>query len=439
MRLIIILIIIAALLFALINIYAIYKNQIHFFIEGLNQGFSIFEIQTLWDCAIICSVEEPISLFISLQTLSKCISQIMSKLNEKEDIKLRNLLKKLYDFRAKIDKETDKKRGLDSTMALNVEQKIRVILPGKGVFVSEILNNTSKIIISLPTVDNRITVGAKDWIGQTVSVYLWRAGDARYVFDTVVESDGLFLGKPCISLRHTTNLIRTQKRNAVRVQCHIHADLYIMWDENIDFNKVETKPGYKCILEDISDHGALIRIGGKGASNTKIRLQFQIENKLVIMFGMVRSVQYDEATNQSKLHFECIHIDDAMRTLVLSYVYNTLPQSEKEIIDAIKYTEEDAKAEEKENENSETVLGQTDSELKNTAPPEQASQIPETDTTQNDAQNTAQDDTQEQNVENGQDNNIQDTTTESNSQENSENAENVLEDFPEFEEANVSA
>ena len=39
------------------------------------------------------------------------------------------------------------------------------------------------------------------------------------------------------------------------------------------------------------------------------------------MFGVVRTVEYNEATNQSLLHFECIHLDPTMRNEVLSFVY----------------------------------------------------------------------------------------------------------------------
>ena len=72
-------------------------------------------------------------------------------------------------------------------------------------------------------------------------------------------------------------------------------------------------------------------------------LQFQLDSRLVIMFGVIRTVEFNEEIGQSRLHFECIHIDNDMKNLVLSYVYNIMPQNEKEIYDAMSYTEEDAK------------------------------------------------------------------------------------------------
>ena len=365
------LLILTVIILIAVKIGHIYKNKINFFLEGLNRGFSIIEVRTLWQCASACELADPVSLFLSLPELTKCISQIKHKAEVQASESLQKLLSKLYDFRTKTEAEADKKRGLDSTRSLTNGQKLRIILRGKGVFASEIVNNGREIIIRIPTQQGQITVEGTEWIGKTLSVYLWRKEDARYVFDTVVTREGLFLGKPSLFLQHSANLVRTQKRNAVRAKCHIYSDLYILTEKTINYSKVETKPGYKCIIEDISEKGALIRIGGKGVPNIQIRLQFQLQNKLVVMFGVIRTVEYNEELKQSRLHFECIHLDDIMRNHVLSYVYNILPQSEKEIFDALSYTDEDEKAdaESKEDENqNETVSARMEQEVSSSIP-----------------------------------------------------------------------
>lgn len=327
-------------------LYISNKEKIRFYIEGMDQGFRSNEISMLWKVAVVCDLEEPLALFYSLPSLTKCIAQIKAQSEARGSSnaqKMKHLLSKLYDYRNKIEKETDKKRGLESTKSLSNGQKLRIILPGRGLFTSEIVNNGREIVISLPTQKGQIVIDGKDWIGQTVNVYLWRSGDARYVFDTTVLGESAFLGHPSLHLQHTTNLLRTQKRNAVRAKCHIYANLYILNEKDIDYNKVDTKPGYKCIIEDISEKGALIRIGGKGIPNIQLKLQFTMQNRLIIMFGIVRTVEYSEEINQSKLHFECIHLENDMKNHILSYVYNILPQSEKEIYDAISFTDKDAR------------------------------------------------------------------------------------------------
>ncbi len=320
------------------------KKVIVFFTGGLDQRFILSELFMLWKVARICELEEPAAIYWSVPVLLKCISTIKSKSDSSacpDPEEYRHLLTALYTFRTKLEKLKDDKKGLDSTRALSEKQSLRVILPGMGVFSSEIVNNARELIIKMPMQKNCITVEGKHWVGKNISVFLWRQHDAMYSFDTVVQKSGMFLGKPVLFIEHSSNLIRSQKRNAIRAQCKIYGDLYILKDKVIDYNAVESVPGYRCLIEDISENGALIKIGGKGMPNVRIRLQFKLDDKLIDMFGIVHNVEFDEESNQSKLHFECIHTEPEMRNIILAYVYNILTESEKEIFDALSLTESD--------------------------------------------------------------------------------------------------
>lgn len=320
------------------------KKVIVFFTGGLDQRFILSELFMLWKVARICELEEPAAIYWSVPVLLKCISTIKSKSDSSacpDPEEYRRLLTALYTFRTKLEKLKDDKKGLDSTRALSEKQSLRVILPGMGVFSSEIVNNARELIIKMPMQKNCITVEGKHWVGKNISVFLWRQHDAMYSFDTVVQKSGMFLGKPVLFIEHSSNLIRSQKRNAIRAQCKIYGDLYILKDKVIDYNAVESVPGYRCLIEDISENGALIKIGGKGMPNVRIRLQFKLDDKLIDMFGIVHNVEFDEESNQSKLHFECIHTEPEMRNIILAYVYNILTESEKEIFDALSLTESD--------------------------------------------------------------------------------------------------
>ena len=119
------------------------------------------------------------------------------------------------------------------------------------------------------------------------------------------------------------------------------ASLYFIKSEIIDFNLVEAEPGYRVILEDISEDGAMIRVGGQGINNSQIKLQFKIGEKLILMYGIVRAVEYNKTINQSRLHFECLHLEKEMKNDILSFVYNVLPPEQKDVFDALSATEED--------------------------------------------------------------------------------------------------
>ena len=337
-------IIAVSILLAIAGLYSVFKQRIEFYITGLDQKFTFSDLNLLWTVAQMCDLDYPKALFWSMPSLTKCMSHITSQAaanGTENDPKTQALITKLFDYRTKLQNQTDDKKGVESTMYLDKNQKLRIILPGKGVFSSKILNNGKELIISVPRQKDMIPLTAEEWVEKFVSVYLWRKGDARYVFDSTVTGHGLFIGESSISLKHSSNLIRTQKRKAVRAKCEIKANLYIIKSENIDYNAVETQNGYKCLIEDISEAGALIRIGGKGVSNVQIKLQFNIQNMLIIMFGVVRTVEYNEASNQSLLHFECIHLDQTMKNEVLSFVYNMLPEREKEVYEALKLTDTD--------------------------------------------------------------------------------------------------
>ncbi len=341
-------IIIALIFIGLGALYSAFKSKISFFVNGLDAGFSIHDLVLLWNTAQICDLEQPTSLFYSLNSLTKCMTQIQNETKASADNNNpRNqlLLSKLFDYRTKIQNESDDKKGLSSTKSLEKGQKLRIILPGKGVFATELVNNGNMMVINVPKQKNIISIAGEDWVGKVISVYLWRKGDARYVFDTTVEQQGIFLGKSALFLKHSYNLVRTQKRKSIRSACQIYGQLFIMKNGAEPTDSIETQNGYKCLIEDISESGALIRIGGKGIENIKIKLQYSIQNKLILMSGVIRSVEYNEEQNQSLLHFECTKIDPIMKNEILSYVYNMLPESEKEILEALAQTDDDIDSE----------------------------------------------------------------------------------------------
>lgn len=326
----------------------VFSPKINFFASGLDQKFSLAEISVLWKLANIIDMEDPETIFVSPASLEKCISNLIEKSRRdgtEGSAETQNFLGKLYKFRTKLELAAENKRGLESSRALSPGQRLRLILKGSGVFASRIVNNGRELIISIPIQDGRIKIPAEQWADKEVSVYLWRKGDAGYVFDSKVLSAGVFWGQNVLYLSHSENLLRAQKRKSIRTECHIPAQLYIIKEVVTDFAQVETAPGFKCFLEDISSDGAMVRIGGKGISNIQIKLQFELENSLIMMYCLVRSVEFNAASNQSRLHLECLHIEPAMRNTILSYVYNVLPEDQKNAEMALSQLEDEDKKE----------------------------------------------------------------------------------------------
>lgn len=347
-----------------IRVYVLFQDNMKFFVTGKDKGFKINEINLLWKLAKRLELEEPESLYISTPSLTSAIQVYTSQVkaeNREDDPEVQEFLSKLYKYRTKIDIDRDNSKGLDTTRALSEGQKIRIILPGSGVFTSSIVQSGREILIKLPMQKNLYMLSSDKWVGKDVSVYLWRKGDAGYVFDTRVLSTGVFNGSTVLVLAETDKLIRTQKRKSVRCQCNLLAQMYFLTDDNIDFSVVESAPGFKCRLEDISEDGALIRIGGKAVTGIQLKIQFELGEKFIVMFGVARAVEYDIHQNQSLIHYECLHLENDMRNHILSFVYNILPPDKKEVLEALSQTEEDAKGDEEFKETD--VSGNNDAEL----------------------------------------------------------------------------
>ena len=332
------------------RLYFINSDKLKFYTTGMDSGFKFSEISTLWRLAKKTDLETPDSLYVSVPALNDCISKVIieeRKNNTINSFKTQQFLDKLYKFRTRVTLEKEAHKGLENTRYLDAGQRLRIILPGKGIFVSKIKNNGHELLATLPKQQEKktkrmIVLKPEDWEGHKISVYLWRKGDACYAFDTIVLGSTVFQGETCIILKHSEELDRAQKRQSVRCVCQIYAQMYIIKEAVVDYNVAETEPGYKCLLEDISEDGAMIRIGGMGKANVQIKLQFTLNETFIMMYGIVRAVEYNKALDQSRLHFECVHIDPAMKNAILTFVYNVIPEEQKERDEAVKLAETDS-------------------------------------------------------------------------------------------------
>ena len=347
---------IIVILLVILGRFLYQKNDfIKFLATGLDSGFKIKEIYLLYQAASFANIPEPISLFLSVPALNNCIAYIIKDAqdhNLENNPKILNFIEKLYKYRTKVELDPKNSHSMKTTKSLKTGQKLRIVLKGFGVFSSKVVNNGRDLLITLPLQKNIILISGSEWVGRSISVYLQRAGDAGYVFDTVVKDVTAFNGATVLILEHTENLIRSQKRRSVRCACSITGQLYIVNSETMSQTAIETSNGLKCLIEDISEDGALIRIGGKGQKNIKIKLQFLLGNNMIVMFGVVKAVEYNATTNQSRLHFESVTLPQKMKNEILSYVYNVIPQEQKDAYDAMIQAENDA--------TSENLSGETD-------------------------------------------------------------------------------
>ncbi|MCL2008448.1 MAG: PilZ domain-containing protein [Treponema sp.] len=312
------------------------KNQtswLQFYAEGKDSGFTFKEIEQLHALAIKAKLDDPAMLFISMEQLDVCIRTFVTDIHSSGDSNNQEsqiLLSKLYDYRRKI--EADKagsKSGIFNSRQISEGQNLRVQITGSGVFRSQIVRNiNTNLTISKP-VSDRLSESFP-WQGLKLSIYFWREEDAGYVFDTEVLGEIFSKGIPALKISHSDSLFRTQKRKSLRVKVSKAAYLYPL-DNDEDPNKLEANPGLRCLLEDLSDSGCALAIGGKAESGFRIKVQFVLNNVPVCMGGTVRSVVYKEDTNRSILRVEADPLPVEARNQILGEVFGMLPEGEDDL------------------------------------------------------------------------------------------------------------
>ncbi|MDR2746537.1 MAG: PilZ domain-containing protein [Treponema sp.] len=281
-------------------------SWIQFFAKGTDSGFSLREIELLRKLAVRCNLQEPSSLFWSQEQLDKCIRALVKSQKtggEAEDTGGQDFLSKLYEYRKKVEMEkTGVKSGISNSRQISEGQNLRVLVPGTGVFRSQMIRNTSENIIISRPVNDKVGSGFS-WTGTKISIYFWRENDAGYVFDTEVLDEVFSKGISSLKIGHVNSLYRTQKRKSIRIKINKPAYLYLLGPDE-ETGKIETVPGARCILEDLSETGCAVIIGGQAAAGMRIKVQFALDGTPICMSGTVRSVDYKEAFQRSLLHIE---------------------------------------------------------------------------------------------------------------------------------------
>jgi c-di-GMP-binding flagellar brake protein YcgR len=305
---------------------------VQFYAKGKEAGFLFREIEILRQLAIQCKLEFPNTLFESQSQLDKCIRSLIQSLRMSgggDDHGIQNFLSRLYDHRQKIEiNKGSSGNSISDSRLINEGQPLRVLVVGLGVFKSQVIKNTSQFLtIARPA--NSKNTSAMAWMGLTISIYFWREDDAGYVFDSEVLDEVFSLGIPSIKITHGDSLFRTQKRKSVRVKMQKAAFLYLVPSHEAP-HKVSGYPGLKCILEDISDTGCAVTVGGRADAGLRVKVQFALNNAAVCMSGTVRSIRYNESADRSVLHIEAEPLPIETRNRILGEVFGMEPEEEKD-------------------------------------------------------------------------------------------------------------
>jgi hypothetical protein len=119
-------------------------------------------------------------------------------------------------------------------------------------------------------------------------------------------------------------LFRSQKRKSVRSRTKLPGHLYLVKRFEGAYERPESVPGMRCVIEDVSEAGAAVFIGGKAKPGLKMKVQFRLGDGQVVMSGTAKGVDYDSKKNQSRIHFQALAPSRHTRDILLGYVFNIL-------------------------------------------------------------------------------------------------------------------
>lgn len=289
--------------------------------KGREAGFSFREIRRLRELAGMANVPEPLSVFQSRTAMDICIRSLVRtmRLSGEEEPANQEFLSRLYEYRKKIEiHSSTNKEEISSTRQIPEGQPLRILANGSGVFKSRLIKNTNQhLVIVRPF--NPTAPAAFGWKGKELSVYFWHEEGAGYVF-TCRVLDETFIDAAALAITHSDSLLRTRKRNSVRIQTHKSAFLYPIQDE-ADKGRFEVVPGRKCFIEDLSDMGCAVTLGGKAETGTRVKVQFVLDNIPLGISGTVRSVGYNEETGRSLVHIEADPMSLEAKNYILGEVF----------------------------------------------------------------------------------------------------------------------
>jgi c-di-GMP-binding flagellar brake protein YcgR len=267
---------------------------------------------------------DPDSLFQSPELTDFCIRSLTQTMRAggNNSPERQDFIARLYEHRKKIEAGEPQQR-LTTSREIEAGQNLRVVIDNFAIYRSQVIKNTPDYILATRPVSLKPRP-AFSWLGQKIAIYFWQEEDAGYVFDCKVLDEMLVKGAAAIKISHSDSLVRTQKRRSPRVKTHKSTYLYLLHDD-APSDKLETKPGLRCFVEDLSDTGCSVIIGGKVNPGIRVKLQFELDRKPFSMSGVVRSAEYNGTTNRSLLHIEADSLNQEAKNAMFGEMFSAVP------------------------------------------------------------------------------------------------------------------
>ncbi len=296
-----------------------------FYAKGKEVGFKFTEIHILRKASVGAQLPNPVSIFLSVKVLDSTLRELITdfRARQKMDDPATNFfLMELFEFRKRVEFNLPRyKNGIKTSRELMGGQRIRITLTGDATFHSAVVETQRKYMAVAYPVGTELPPGF-NWKNQKVNLYFWRAEDAGYYFESKIIDDFLNLEVPILHLAHSDNLVRSQKRGSIRLECDLPCSIYNLAKIELATEYLEKASGYRARLVDLSEDGCSLLVGGKAKVGLALKVQAELSGQAVTMSGVIKGITYDEKKNRSVLHMQAIPLSDRIRNVILTYVYD---------------------------------------------------------------------------------------------------------------------
>ncbi|MCK5672832.1 MAG: PilZ domain-containing protein [Spirochaetales bacterium] len=311
---------------------------VHFYAKGKEAGFSFNEVNLLRKVAVEGRLKNPTSLFWSIKQLDRSLRGTIIRFKSEgvlNEINNMEFLSKLFNFRKTVELKLPKYViGLKTTRKITKMQYLKISIPGLGVYVSQVVENQRRYVAITYPEGPKLPQGY-EFKGEKLHIYFWRKDDAGYVFESRVVEDHMDRKVPILYISHSDSIIRSQKRSSVRADLNHPAELFPLKVIAQASDDLEDRRGIRCRLQDISEDGAALLIGGRGKVGMNVKIQFMLSDSRLVMCGVVKGVSFQQNKNTSIIHIQSVPLSNRIKTRILAYVYNLFGErSSKNIKDA---------------------------------------------------------------------------------------------------------
>ena len=301
------------------------RSRLDFYFEGMNAGFSLSEIKLLWSGIRGSNFEKPSRIFGSIESLDALIGELITnkKFLERDGFKSETrALKDLFAYRKDIELNRMRHNiGLRSTRNVPIGQNLTIRVSGAGIYSSMVVENENDYLTITIPVGDPLPMNFS-WRRSKLSIYLWRKDDGGYFFQTHILEKFYDKRNLLFHLKHSDNLIRSQKRGFIRAPAKIYARLYLHKNSEAIDNLTESSLERHCLITNISEGGVALITSGFIKKGRFLKLQFIVRNETAVITGTVKDNHYDQAKNESISHVEFQPISDNLSMLLLSYIFD---------------------------------------------------------------------------------------------------------------------